>query len=203
MRPANTLDFTIGRCDSKDMFSCIIDEGLRLELPEMQQAEELAALVQKNLAHLQPWMPWAVDDYSVGHAKQWITMTRDMFAKDGTINALIRSDAVVVGTVGFHAYDPINRKAEIGYWIDKHYEGKGIITKCTRVLIDHLFDKMKLNRVQINCNVENVRSRAIPERLGFKIEGILREVEMLKGHFGDWAIYGMLRSEWRKQDNSI
>jgi ribosomal-protein-serine acetyltransferase len=55
---------------------------------------------------------------------------------------------------------------------------------------------MKLNRVQINCNVENVRSRAIPEKLGFKLEGMLRQMEFVNGRFGDWAVYGMLRDEW-------
>ena len=55
---------------------------------------------------------------------------------------------------------------------------------------------MDLNRVQINCNVENERSRAVPERLGFKLEGIHRQVEYLNGRFGDWAVYGMLREEW-------
>ena len=66
------------------------------------------------------------------------------------------------------------------------------------MLIDYLFDTIELNRVQINCNVENKRSRAVPERLGFKLEGIHRQVEFLNGKFGDWAIYAILRSEWKQ-----
>jgi ribosomal-protein-serine acetyltransferase len=64
-------------------------------------------------------------------------------------------------------------------------------------VIDHLFKVLNLNRVQINCNVENIRSRAIPERLGFKQEGVLREVEWLHDRFGDWAVYAMLRRDWK------
>jgi ribosomal-protein-serine acetyltransferase len=55
--------------------------------------------------------------------------------------------------------------------------------------------------VQINCNVENAKSRAIPERLGFKLEGIHRQVEFLHDRFGDWAVYAMLREEWEAMDN--
>jgi ribosomal-protein-serine acetyltransferase len=55
---------------------------------------------------------------------------------------------------------------------------------------------MKLNRIQINCSVENVRSRGVPERLGFRLEGIQRQAEFINGKFGDWAIYSMLKEDW-------
>lgn len=180
------------------MFSCQIDENLRLELPELRHAEEAVRVVQLNMEHLKPWMPWAVEDYSIEHARQWIKRTLDEFAQDGRFNAMILLDDQLIGTIGFHDLDTANRHAAIGYWIDKGHEGKGIVTRCCRVLIDYLFDTMKLNRVQINCNVENVRSRAIPEKLGFKLEGMLRQMELVNGRFGDWAVYGMLRDEWER-----
>jgi ribosomal-protein-serine acetyltransferase len=180
------------------MFTYKIDDQIRLELPEPRHAETAARVVRENLEHLGPWMPWAVDDYDVEHAKQWIQRTLDEFAHDGRFNALILSDDAMIGTVGFHDLDTANRHAAIGYWIDYRHQGKGIITRCCRVLIDHLFNTMNLNRVQINCNVENERSRAVPERLGFSLEGTLREVELVDGRFGDWAVYGLLRSEWQR-----
>ncbi len=181
------------------MFSCKIDDHLRLELPDIRDTEETVRIVRKNLKHLKPWMPWAVDNYSEEHAFLWITRTRDEFAKDGRFSALILQDDKIIGSVGFHDLDMVNRHASIGYWIDKAHEGKGIISRCCRVLIDHLFDTMELHRVQINCNVENVRSRAIPERLGFKFEGTLRQIERVGNRFGDWAVYGLLRDEWKNE----
>ncbi len=59
---------------------------------------------------------------------------------------------------------------------------------------------MDLNRVQINCAVENLRSRAVPERLGFKLEGTLRQTEILEDKSGNWAIYGLLKSEWKSDE---
>jgi len=171
-----------------------IDEDLRLAPPELRHAEATTKVVRENLAHLKPWMPWAVDDYSVEHAKTWIELSSN--STDGRFNLLILLDEKIIGTIGIHDLDKVNRHTSIGYWIDHRHQGKGIITRCCRVLINYLFDTMELNRVQINCNVENTRSRAIPERLGFTLEGTLRQTELLNGEFGDWAVYGLLRSEW-------
>lgn len=179
------------------MFSHQIDNNIKLCLPELHMAEELTDVVRKNLGHLQPWMPWAVDDYSVESAREWIHRTLSEFAEDGRFNAIILVDDRPVGTIGFHNLNTAHGSAEIGYWIDKGQEGRGIITRCARALIDYLFNVRGLNRVQINCNVENVRSRAIPERLGFTLEGIHRQVERVQGRFGDWAVYALLREEWK------
>jgi ribosomal-protein-serine acetyltransferase len=178
------------------MFSHEIDKDLKLSLPELHRAEEITAVVRANLNHLQPWMPWAVDDYSVDSAKEWIQRTLNEFAQDGRFNAVILIDDKPAGSIGFHNLDTANGSAEIGYWIDKKYEGRGIVTRCCRVLIDYLFDVRKLNRIQINCNVENTRSRKVPERLGFTLEGVHRQVEYVNGRFGDWAVYAMLKDEW-------
>ena len=180
------------------MFSHQIDDNLKLCLPELHTAEELTAVVRANLKHLQPWMPWAVDEYSIDSAKEWIQRTLTEFAEDGRFNAVILIDEKPVGTIGFHNLNTANGSAEIGYWIDKEHEGRGIITRCSGALIDYLFDVRKLNRIQINCNVDNTRSRKVPERLGFKLEGIHRQVEYVNGRFGDWAVYPLLRDEWKR-----
>ena len=66
------------------------------------------------------------------------------------------------------------------------------MTNCCRTLIQHAFDVWKLNRVTIECATENARSRAIPERLGFKLEGIVRGIEWLQDRYVDHAMYGLL-----------
>ena len=178
------------------MFSFRIDDNLTLRLPEKRDAEAVTAMVRKNLARLQEWMPWAVDDYADEHALDWIKRSRDAYAENGQFNALILFDGRFIGSIGFLDLDLKNKHAAIGYWIDQDYEGRGIITRCCRELIDYLFDSMELNRVQINCAVENRRSRAVPERLGFTLEGTLRQIEILKDKLGNWAVYGLLKSEW-------
>lgn len=181
------------------MFSYKIDKNLKLILPQLNRAEEMAAVVLENIDRLKPWMPWATDEYSVDSAKEYIQRTLKEFAEDGRFSATILLDDKIVGPVGFHNLDKVNKFAHIGYWLAKDAEGKGIITKSCRVLIDYLFQEMDLNRIEIDCNVENTKSRAVPEGLGFKFEGILRQIEFHQGKFGDWAVYAMLKEDWKKQ----
>lgn len=179
------------------MLSYDLDSHLRLEPPGPQHIEAAVKAVQKNLEHLKPWMPWAVDDYGLEHAREWVERATRAAEEDGTFGCVILFDGEFIGSLGIHDLDLPHKHTALGYWIDHRHQGKGIVTGCVRVLIDYLFDKMELNRVQINCNVEDNRSRAIPERLGFTQEGVLRQVEFLNGRFGDWAVYGLLKSEWR------
>ena len=185
------------------MFSLTIDENLKLVLPQAYMAPDLTAVVRENLERLARWASWAVDDYSDETSLEWIHMVLREFAADGPFGTVIVCDDKFAGTIGFHNLDKKNKSTEVGYWLAKEFEGRGIITRCCRALLDYLFHTMQLNRVQINCNVENVKSRAIPQRLGFTLEGIRRQAEFLNGNFGDWAVYSMLREEWIQVNNKI
>jgi ribosomal-protein-serine acetyltransferase len=85
---------------------------------------------------------------------------------------------------------------EIGYWIDGDAEGKGLAIEACRSIIAYAFSDLGLRRVQIRCANENHRSRAIPEKLGFREEGIIRQCERLRDRTVDLVIYGMLSEEW-------
>ncbi|MDQ3801040.1 MAG: GNAT family N-acetyltransferase [Acidobacteriota bacterium] len=181
------------------MLSHRIDENLELVLPLPHQAEALTAVVRANLDRLSPWMPWATEDYSVESSREFIERNLKTLAEEGSFTMCVVQDGKIVGTMGFHKLDLNNKSAHIGYWLAREAEGKGLMTRCCRGLIEYLFDERNLNRIQINCNVENVRSRAIPERLGFQLEGIHRQVEFLGNRFGDWAVYAMLKEDWKNK----
>ena len=183
------------------MFSHQVDENLKLILSQPHHAEEITEVVRENLDQLKLWMPWARDDYSIDSAQEFIKFNLGEFARNGSFSASIIFNEKFVGGVGFHNLDSKNKSAHIGYWLAKDAQGKGIMTRCCLALFNYLFDDLGLNRIQINCNVENVRSRRIPERFGFKLEGIHRQVEWLNNEFRDWAIYAMLAEEWKNLDS--
>lgn len=180
------------------MFSYQVDENLKLVLPMPHHAGELAAVVRANHEEFGRWLPWASEDYSVETAAEFIGLNLKRLAEKGEFATLVELDEKIVGSIGFHHLDTNNRSAQLGYWLAEDAQGKGLMTRSAKVLIEYLFEKLDLNRIQINCNVENTKSRAIPERLGFKLEGIHRRVEFRRGRFGDQAIYSMLKEEWRK-----
>lgn len=179
------------------MFSFQIDDALKLVLPVERDAAELCGVVLENLEELKRWMPWAADDYSIESAREFIKGNLSEFATTGSFGTSVVLDEKIVGIISFHHLDANNKSAHLGYWLAKSAQGRGLMTRCCRVFVDYLFDEMELNRVQINCNVENIKSRAIPERLGFQLEGVLRQVEYFNNRYGDWAVYAMLRADWK------
>ncbi len=98
----------------------------------------------------------------------------------------------LIGAVGFHAIDFLNRSTSIGYWLDKDHEGQGVMTKSVQALIDYGFHELKLHRIQILCAVNNLRSKKIPERLGFKQEGFLKDAIYHYGSYFDAYLYGLI-----------
>lgn len=176
-----------------------VDENIRLTLPMPHHAAEITNLVRENLEYLKAWMPWAKDDYSLESARSYISDNfQQLIDETGVANNIVYAGKIC-GQIGFHDLDSSNKSVKMGYWIAANLQGRGIVTKCCRAFIDYGFDELDLNRIQINCNVGNIRSRRIPERLGFELEGIHRQAEKLQDGFGDWSVYAMLKQDWNKK----
>ena len=103
------------------------------------------------------------------------------------------------GLLATRPIDWENRTTEVGYWLGEEHQGKGLVTAACRALVDHAFGELGLNRVVISCATENKRSCAIPERLGFRREGVQRQAEWLYDHFVDHVVYAIVASEWQRQ----
>jgi ribosomal-protein-serine acetyltransferase len=181
------------------MFSQRIDDELELRPVDERYAEDLTALVRRDLAHLKPWMPWATERYRVEDAREFIRRNLRQYAEDQGFATLIFFRGRVAGSIGYNNIDWANRKTDIGYWLGAAAQGRGLMTKSCRALVQHAFGEFRLNRVEIYCAVENRRSRAVPERLGFTEEGTHRQAEWVHDHFKDLVAYSMLAREWQRK----
>jgi ribosomal-protein-serine acetyltransferase len=179
------------------MFPFRLDSGLALELLSLRHAQELYEAVDENRAHLRPWMPWVESTKSVADIKAFISTTLSQIANDSGFQTAIRFHERIVGVVGMHQVDQKNRSTSLGYWLAKDVQGKGIVTRACAAYISHAFSDLGLHRVEIRCATENLRSRAVPERLGFVSEGTAREAEWVNGGYVSHVVYGLLASEWR------
>ena len=184
---------------SLPVLSLPIDEQTHLRLLEEQYAEEFFALTARNRTYLQEWMPWAAYEGSLEETKAYMKQSLCQFANREAMRTGIWYQDRLVGVIAFEQIDWTNRSVEIGYWIDAAMQGKGLVTKVCRTLVSYAFEQYQLNKVEIHTASENSRSRAIPERLGFTQEGILRQAERFADHYNDLVVYGMLASEWREQ----
>jgi ribosomal-protein-serine acetyltransferase len=172
-------------------------DELELHLLEETDAEELFALVDDNRAYLREWLPWLDQNTEVEHTRAFLRAVRKQHEDHNGFTCGIRWKGRLVGVVGLHGIDWPNHKTSIGYWIAQPWQGRGMVTRACRALLRHLFDDLGLNRVEIACAPGNARSNAIPQRLGFVREGVLRQNERLYDRRVDNVVYSMLASEWR------
>jgi ribosomal-protein-serine acetyltransferase len=157
--------------------------------------EDLTETVAANREHLVPWMPWA-ESYSYEDCAVYLDRKRAQLEADELFEGPIVLDGRIAGVAGFHGVDEVNRSTSIGYWLVADAVGRGLMTRAVRTLLDHAFGTRDLHRVTIEAVVDNVRSRAIPERFGFREEGLLRGAKLLRGRYEDAVLYAMLASEW-------
>jgi ribosomal-protein-serine acetyltransferase len=176
-----------------------LSDGCQLRPLVETDADELYRLIDANRAYLGRWMPWA-EDQTPESTLEFIQLTRrQAAANDGFQAALVR-DGAIIGVVGFHGVNWPHRSTTIGYWLDESHQGRGLMTVAVRALVDHAFREWDLHRVEIRAAMDNRRSRAIPERLGFREEGVAREAERIGERYNDLAVYGLLAREWVQQD---
>jgi ribosomal-protein-serine acetyltransferase len=181
------------------VFGYKLGENTQLRLLEERHGEQLADLTDRNREHLRAWLPWVDADRTVEDSKNFIRGALKQFAANNGFQAGIWHEGRLAGVVGYHAIDWENRSTALGYWLGKEFQGRGLATAACRALVDHAFEDLGLNRVSIACATENKSSCAIPERLGFRREGIRRQAEWLYDHFVDHVVYAALASEWQKR----
>lgn len=171
------------------------DTDVRLQRLTLEDAAPLYALIDRSRDNFRTWLTW-------------VDGTRTVEQVSDSIKVSLKKDAhrygiyfkrELVGTINFHGGSDQNRSDSIGYWLDQNYQGKGIMTKATFALLKIGFHALQLNSVRIHCATGNTASRAVAERLGFKLEGVLRQDVWLQNQFVDSAIYGMLATEFQSR----
>ena len=176
-----------------------ISKDIRLTPLADADAGALFALTDANRERLRQWLPWVDAVRRVEDTRAWIRKTEMQASRNDGVRFAIRVDGAIAGVIGHHRIDWPNRQTSLGYWLGEEYQGRGLVTQACRSLLAHAFESARLNRVEILCAVGNRRSRAIPRRLGFHQEGVLREAAWLYDHFVDLVVYTMLASEWRRR----
>ena len=183
--------------ERKARFILPVDAGVELRILEEWNAEELYQLIERNRAHLHRWLPWVDYETSVEKSRNFVQHSLQRYMENDGFNLGIFYRGRLAGVIGYHSVNWPNKHVEIGYWLGAEFEGKGLVTSACRTLLAFAFEKLMLNRVAILCAAGNARSRAIPERLGFTQEGVLRDGEWLYDHFVDLVVYSMLAREWQ------
>ncbi|PLT28833.1 GNAT family N-acetyltransferase [Peribacillus deserti] len=182
------------------MFQLYIDKDVSLRIFIDKDAEEFYQLTMDSKNYLREWLGWVDFTQKVEDTAAFIAGTHKGVAETGghPKSAAIIYRGAIAGTIGFNEINKSHKFGIVGYWLGEGFQGKGIMTKACRAFVDYGFQTMGLNRIEIRAAEGNMKSRAIPERLGFTEEGKIRQAEWLYDHYVDHIVYGMLSDEWNK-----
>jgi len=174
-----------------------IDKNLSLSLLSMQHSESLFELTDSNREFLRPWFPWVDFTVQQKDTEKFINDQEKLYRDNKAVQVVLEYETNIIGMIDYHEVDLSNEVGHIGYWLAEEFNGNGFMTSAVKEMVSMGFNDFALNRIEIQCAIENVKSRAIPERLGFVQEGILRSSEKVHGRYLDHAVYGLLKSEAR------
>jgi len=177
-----------------------VRENLVMRSLMVSDAPAVYNVVDRNREYLRTWLPWVDGTDSPDVTENVIASWEKALDDKSDVVLGIFNNGEYVGNIGLHDIKNHKRSSMIGYWLSENRQGSGIITDCVRALMDFAFSALGLNRIYINCAADNIKSRAIPERLGFVQEGILQDCEYLYGIFHDLIVYGIVERNWQRGD---
>jgi ribosomal-protein-serine acetyltransferase len=182
------------------LFTCSLGDDAVLIPRTVAIAEAYQALLEVNHERLARWFPGFDESPTLEgtraalerRSREWLegsqlplaiaVKAEDRWRLVGEVNLLIDGDA---------------RSAEVGFWVDVGFEGRGLVSRAVTAVLDHAFGPLGLHRVELRTNPTNQRSRSVAQRLGFTQEGVLREAAAFPDERRDDVVYGLLASEWQ------
>jgi RimJ/RimL family protein N-acetyltransferase len=163
-----------------------------------EDAPEMHVAIQESREHIRPWLPWADMHPSVDDTIEFIRRTQSQWAlRESFGMGIFALHGQFLGGVGIHPRNWQIPSMEIGYWISKGAEGNGYVTEATKLVTGLGFECLKAQRIMIRCDARNVRSKAVPERLGYTFEGTMRhDIVDADGVPRDSLVYSLIPEEY-------
>jgi RimJ/RimL family protein N-acetyltransferase len=164
-------------------------EGRRLRRLSADDLPALVAAVNASLDTLRPWMPWAQEPMTVEKQGEWLDASDSMWAEGTGFNwGIVDESGTVLGGIGFHVRNGPG-VLEIVYWLAADQEGKGLMTEAAGALTRVAAGVDGVTRVEIHCDVDNVRSAGVPRRLGYSLVEIRDAEPLAPAHTGRHQIW--------------
>ncbi len=156
--------------------------------------------IYKNINNEQVsrWTANVPHPYTLENAHDFIEYSNIAIENDKKLDLgiILKETGKLIGCAGFVDLDLKNNNAEIGYWLGEKYWGKGIMSEAVFAIIKYGFDNLKLHKIYGKHISENINSKRIFEKLGFKEEGLLREQVLKKGKYFDKKYWGLLKDDF-------
>ena len=163
-------------------------------------AQALMEAVSESREHIRPWLPFADAYQTVEETQDWIIQQQAKFLlrEDMTLGFWDKASHKLLGGIGLHIRNWKARSFETGYWLRVSATGHGYVTEAVKLLTEYLFTHLAANRVAIRCDARNTHSAAVAQRLGFVLEGRLRNEGVdPSGGLRDTLVFALIPSDKR------
>lgn len=168
-------------------------ERLILRMPQPGDGKVINEAIHFSMKELSPWVGFARENPTVEDTEINVREAHIKFLKRVGFRFLIfeKKTGEYVGTTGLHNLDWDVPKTEVGYWINTKFGGRGYITEAVGELTNFAEKELGMKRIEIQCDLKNKKSRAVPERLDYVLEATLRNDDVLLDGSGlsDTCIY--------------
>ncbi len=175
------------------MFTLDVEKDLALSLVEPKFAAMYLDIVSRQRDYLSEWLAWPSHAESESFFHCFIKRSLHDYADGKSLVCAMISQHQLVGNVSLNTINRDLGKVDIGYWLSREHQGKGIVTKSVTKLVDLAFTGFDMQKAEISVAVDNQSSRAVCERLGFRLEGVITRAENINGRVLDHAVYGLTR----------
>jgi ribosomal-protein-alanine N-acetyltransferase len=176
-------------------------ERMTLRLPQHGDFLQWSGLRDESAEFLIPWEPSRAGDHLTRKAFTNRVYWASRAASQGTAMPLIlfrREDSALLGAI---TLDNIRRgpvqAATLGYWMGAPYTRQGYMREAITALVHHAFSELDLSRIEAACLPENVASRGVLEKTGFKYEGVAQSYLQINGRWRNHVLYANLRGDRR------
>lgn len=181
------------------MFTCAIGDDAVLLPRTAEITDAYHELLSVNHDRLAQWEPWATEPPALESTRTFLEASGRAWLEGTELPTAIAVAAEggwqLVGSAGLRI-NRYSQSADIGYWVDGSFEGRGLVTHALTVLLDQAFGPLGLARVTLHTEAGNQRSRALAARLGFTEEGVQRQAIAFPDRRRDEVVYGLLAHEW-------
>lgn len=182
----------------KDLPVSLVTSRLLLRPPGLEDAPALNEAIRESFEELNAWMEWASKIPSVSDTRTFCedAVHRHREGRACPMMMLGIDDNALIGMTGYARIDWAVPAFEIGYWCRTPLCRQGYVTEAVDALTRHAFEELGANRVEIRMDADNARSVAVPQRLGFELEGVIRHHG--RDHHGrlrDTCIYAKIRPQ--------
>ena len=168
----------------------------RLQLRQIEPADDIDN-VYRGLSNPEVIKHYGISFRSLEATQEQMDWFRDLEQNGTGIWWAICSldNQIFYGAGGFNGLSKEHRKAEIGFWLLPEFWGQGFMQEAFPVICDYGFNSLGLNRIEGFVDSKNHNCKRAVEKLGFKLEGTMRECELKEGKFLNVDIYAKLKSD--------